>query len=115
MSLFDLFDAENVQFDERSVQTIKDAENAFIEQRNDFQQRVSASEIKRIEGKMLPSPNGRSRDETCMSALTKEERLIYADFLESVKNQPLGASVFRNYEESVKSEKKKVKKKGSKF
>lgn len=51
-------------------------------------------EIKRIEMKMLPSPNGRDKSSCPKTVLDKQECLIYADYLDSI-NQPTSAEFFR--------------------
>lgn len=63
--------------------------------RNDFQSRVSAKEITDIERKFLDTSK-RTRDEPVMKAISPEERLTYAEYLES-KNQLVSAKAFRDY------------------
>lgn len=73
--------------------------------RDEFQSRVSASEIKRIENKMLDL-HLRSRNDHAGHGLTKDERLIYADYLET-KSDFQSAKSFRNYEPPIVKEKKR--------
>ena len=102
MSLFDLTD--------KSIEpTIKDGETAFIEQRNAFQQKVSAERIKAIERKFVDM-SLRDRNESCAKALTPEERIIYADYLENVKGQIQSANAFRNYVQPIEKVKRGKKK-----
>lgn len=78
-----------------------------IQTRNEFQSKHSADEyIKSLEVKMLPSYGLRTKEESPIKALTPEERLIYADYLES-EGQVTGANAFRNYVEPVENKKKK--------
>ena len=90
--LFDLFDD-------------KPNDDEQIAKRDEFQRNVSASEIKRIENKMLDF-HLRSRDDHAGHGLTKDERNIYADFLET-KSDFQGAKSFRDYEPPIVKEKKR--------
>lgn len=65
--------------------------------RNDFQNRVSAKEIKEIEAKFLDFSQ-RDRNDSPAKCLTASERMTYADYLEQVKGDEKGAKVFREYE-----------------
>lgn len=53
--------------------------------------------IREFEMKMLPSPSGRDRNDSPKKCLTREEQLIYADYLEA-SGQPLSAAYFRKEE-----------------
>jgi hypothetical protein len=74
--------------------------------RNNFQSKHSASDIKAIELKFLDSAL-RTRNDHPAKALTADEREIYADFLQNVKNDINGAESFRSYKPVVVSEKKR--------
>jgi hypothetical protein len=62
----------------------------------DLFQEIDLSEIARLEIKMLPGKN-RDRNDSPKKALSREEQLIYAAYLESI-NQPISAEYFRKEE-----------------
>jgi hypothetical protein len=67
--------------------------------RDEFQRKVPGETVKQLEIKMLPSFGLRTKEDAPAKALTPEERLIYADYLDS-KGQTMGAASFRNYVET---------------
>lgn len=71
--------------------------------RNEFQRKHSAEYIHSLEMKFLDK-NLRTREEHCAKALTPEERLIYAEYLD-IKGEPLGAQSFREYVEPIEKKK----------
>lgn len=75
-----------------------------IKMRNNFQSQVSAKVIKDIEAKFLDF-SLRNRDESPAVCLSAEERLIYADYLES-KGEYQNAQFFREYEQPKESAKR---------
>jgi DNA oxidative demethylase len=77
--------------------------------RDDFQREHSAETIKNIESKFLDSSK-LTYQEHCAKALTPEERLIYANFLEFVKSDIKSAESFRNYVEPIERQKKEKRK-----
>lgn len=77
------------------------ADKSGFTKRNEFQSQVPSAEIKRIEDKMLVGKHGRLATDSAPSALTKDERITYADYL-ATKGRNLSEKAFREYKETEK-------------